>query len=157
VNGRILIVDDQEASVVLLERILERAGYEEQAATTNSRQALSLFLSFQPDLILLDLHMPGLDGFALLEQLDPLVPADAYLPIIVLTADANPEVKHRALASGAKDFLTKPFDQVEVLLRIRTQLQARFLHLELAEHARLLDRRVRERTDELERARSQAC
>jgi putative nucleotidyltransferase with HDIG domain len=131
-NARILIVDDQEANVRLLEGILKRAaGYHALRSTTDSREVLSLFAEFQPDLILLDLHMPHLDGFAVMEELKELVPPGAFLPILVLTADVTPEAKQRALAGGAKDFLAKPFDPIEVLLRIKNLLETRFLHIEL--------------------------
>lgn len=131
-NARILIVDDQEANVRLLEGILKRAaGYHALRSTTDSREVLSLYEEFQPDLILLDLHMPHLDGFAVMEELKKVVPDGAFLPILVLTADVTPEAKQRALAGGAKDFLAKPFDPVEVLLRIKNLLETRFLHLEL--------------------------
>lgn len=152
-SERILIVDDERTNVLVLERLLEQAGYGDQRSTTVASDAATLFREFRPDLVLLDLHMPELDGFALLEQLASLVPAGTYLPFIVLTADNTPEAKHRALSSGAYDFLTKPFDHVEVVLRIRTHLEARSLHLQLASHAELLERRVRQRTKDLEEAR----
>jgi putative two-component system response regulator len=131
-NARILIVDDQEANVRLLEGILKRAaGYHALRSTTDPREVMSLYVEFQPDLILLDLHMPHVDGFAVMEQLKEIVPEDVFLPILVLTADVTPEAKQRALASGAKDFLAKPFDPTEVLLRIKNLLETRTLHLEL--------------------------
>ncbi len=131
-NARILIVDDQEANVRLLEGILKRAaGYHALRSTTDSREVIPLFAEFHPDLILLDLHMPHLDGFAVMEELKKAVTPGVFLPILVLTADVTPEAKQRALAGGAKDFLAKPFDPVEVLLRIKNLLETRFLHLEL--------------------------
>ena len=150
---RILIVDDERTNTLVLEGLLEQAGYSEQRSTTVASEALSIFREFQPDLVLLDLHMPELDGLELLRQLAVLVPTDTYLPFIVLTADDTPEAKHRALSSGAHDFLTKPFDHVEVVLRIRTHLEARSLHVQLASHAELLERRVRQRTKDLDDAR----
>jgi putative two-component system response regulator len=142
---RILIVDDEEANVRLLERILQRATRAELQSTTDSRTVTELYTEFKPDLILLDLRMPHIDGFGVLDALRPLIPPDSYLPILVLTADITPESKQRALSSGAKDFLTKPFDPTEILLRITNLLDARSLHVELEE-------RVRERTRELEGA-----
>ncbi|HEX4835940.1 MAG TPA: HD domain-containing phosphohydrolase [bacterium] len=131
-NARILIVDDQEANVRLLEGILKRAaGYHALRSTTDPREVMSLYVEFQPDLILLDLHMPHVDGFGVMDQLKEIVPEDVFLPILVLTADVTPEAKQRALASGAKDFLAKPFDPTEVLLRIKNLLETRTLHLEL--------------------------
>lgn len=151
-NARILILDDQEANVVFLERLLQRAGYANLKSLTDSRMIGSFHSIFQPDLILLDLHMPHLDGFAVMEQLAPAIPAGTYLPILVLTADITKEAKERALSIGAKDFLTKPFDPTEVLLRIGNLLETRFLHLKLADHNQVLEQRVRERTRELEEA-----
>lgn len=151
-EGRILVVDDEEANVLLLKRTLERAGYVDVAVTTDSRQVAELVIEFQPDLILLDLLMPHLDGFAVLEQLRSMIPEGTFLPVIVLTADITREVRQRALGSGAEDFLTKPFDVVEVTLRIRNLLQARRLHLQLQGQNELLEERVRVRTEDLEEA-----
>lgn len=152
-NAQILIVDDQEANVFLLKGLLQRAGYANLKSTTDSRQTSTLFEEIHPDLILLDLMMPRLDGFQVMELLRPLIPDGTYLPILVLTADVNPQAKQRALAGGAKDFLTKPFDPTEVLLRIRNLLETRFLHLQLQNQNQILDGKVRERTQELEEAR----
>src|SRR5439155_3275657 len=142
--ARILIVDDESANVRLLERLLQREGYTNLKSTTDARQALPLYTEFRPDLVLLDLAMPHVDGFQILERIKPLVPLKAYLPVLVLTADITMETKRRALESGAKDFLTKPFDQVEVLLRIRNLLETRLLHQELARHNESLEEIVRE-------------
>lgn len=133
----------------LLERILRHAGYSRLTGSTDSRQAVALFSQVQPDLILLDLAMPGLDGFGVMEQLAPLIPNETYLPILVLTADITLEAKHRALSVGAKDFLTKPLNQAEVLLRIKNLLQTRSLHLQLQAYNQKLEEKVRERTNEL--------
>jgi putative two-component system response regulator len=151
-RGSILIVDDQDNNVRILERMLGKAGYEPPASTTDPRRALGLFLEHRPDLVLLDLHMPHLDGFGVLEQLRPYNGEGTYLPILVLTADITPEAKQKALSMGAKDFLAKPFDGVEVLLRIKNLLEARFLYLELQQQNESLERKVRERTRELEAA-----
>jgi signal transduction histidine kinase len=148
-QARILIVDDQKANVRLLERILSRAGYTRLTSTTDSCQTAALFSQIEPDLVLLDLAMPGLDGFGVIEQIAPLIPNESYLPILVLTADITPEAKHRALSLGARDFLSKPFDQVEVLLRIKNLLETRSLHLQLQAHNQKLEEKVRERTHEL--------
>src|SRR2546428_5211794 len=130
-RGKILIVDDEEANVLLLEELLQDAGYINLVSTTDSRQVLPLFLEFQPDLILLDLQMPYLDGHALMRQLGPRIPPHSYLPILVLTADLSASAKQLALSLSAKDFVNKPFDRTEVLLRIRNLLETRFLHLEV--------------------------
>jgi putative two-component system response regulator len=152
-NARILIVDDQPANVRLLEALLTKVGYRHLRSTTQSRLATGLYTEFQPDLILLDLHMPDLDGFAVMDQLRSVLADDIYLPILVLTADINENVRRRALASGAHDFLNKPFDATEVQLRIANLLRTRFLHVQLAEQNELLERKVRQRTKELEQAR----
>jgi putative two-component system response regulator len=128
-DARILVVDDERVNVVLLERILEQDGYTNVKSTTRSDQAVALYDEFEPDLVLLDLHMPGLDGFGVMERLEDRIAGDTFLPILILTADIRPEVKRRALAAGAKDFVTKPFDRTEVLLRIQNLLQTRFLHM----------------------------
>src|SRR2546430_11178678 len=147
--ARILIVDDESANGGLRERVLEREGYPHLPSRTDARQALPLYTESRPDLVLLDLAMPHGAGFKTLEQIKPLVPPKAYLPVLVLTADITMETKRRALESGAKDFLTKPFDQVEVLLRIRNLLETRLLHQELARHNESLEEIVRERTQQL--------
>src|SRR5450759_763857 len=151
-QARILIVDDQAANTRLLERILRRAGYTRLTSTTDSREVLSIFTSLQPDLVLLDLMMPHVNGFEVMEQLKPLIPSGDYLPILVLTADVTGEVKRRALSAGAKDFLTKPFDAIEVILRIDDLLKTRLVDLQLREQNHMLDEKVRERTLRLEEA-----
>jgi putative two-component system response regulator len=150
-SARILIVDDQKANVVLLEQILARAGFTNTLATQNPTEVLGLWDSFAPDIVLLDLNMPELDGFEVMEQLAPrLHPTNGdYLPILVLTADLSAETKQKALAGGAKDFLTKPFDLTEVVLRVKNLLETRFLHLELKDHNVMLEERVRARTAEI--------
>src|SRR5947208_3159571 len=135
----ILIVDDQAPNVRLLEYLLQAHGYLNVRTTTDSRQVLTLFRECAPDLVLLDLAMPHPDGFAVMEGLRPLMPPGAYVPILVLTADVSAETKTRALAAGAKDFVTKPFDRTEVLLRIRNLLEARALHRQLQEQNRTLE------------------
>jgi putative two-component system response regulator len=149
-TARILIVDDQASNVMLLEAILQEEDYTAYKSITDSRQALPVYLKYQPDLILLDLQMPHLDGFQVMNQLRGCVQPGAFLPILVLTADITPETKRQALAEGATDFLTKPFDQTEVLLRIKNLLGTRLLHLQLEDQNLLLEQKVRERTAELE-------
>jgi response regulator RpfG family c-di-GMP phosphodiesterase len=151
-HARILIVDDQEANVRLLQRILAGAGYAHLQTVRDSRKVVDLYGEFQPDLILLDLHMPYLDGLAVMKLLEPLIPVDAYLPILVLTADVVAETKQKALSTGAKDFLAKPFDAAEVLLRIHNLLETRFLYIALQHQNQTLEARVGERTRELEEA-----
>jgi signal transduction histidine kinase len=148
-DARILIIDDEPANVLLLERMLAADGYRDVRSTTDARTALSLYRSHEPDLILLDLLMPHLDGVAVLEQLHTETPDDAYVPVLVLTADATAAAKLRALEAGAHDFLTKPFEQVEVRLRMRNLLNTRRLHLTLQAHNRSLEATVRDRTERL--------
>jgi signal transduction histidine kinase len=130
-GGRILIVDDEETNVLLLERMLSRAGYGFLTSTTDSREAVGLFRASQADLVILDLMMPHLDGFAVMEQILAETSGASYIPILVLTADVTPGALRHALSSGAKDFLTKPFDQTELLLRVKNLLETRFLYLSL--------------------------
>ena len=151
--ARILIVDDEPANVRLIERILRGDGFHHLVSTTDPTEVLTLFAREKPDLILLDLWMPEKDGFQVLEDLMPWIPQDTYLPILVLTGDTASEVKSRALAGGAKDFLTKPFSPSEVMLRIRNLLETRMLHLRLEVHNHLLEDMVRERTRDLHQAR----
>src|SRR3989454_636191 len=125
--ARIRVIDDDSGNVRLLERFLKDAGYRDVQSTTDSRKAPALYQTFQPDLILLDLMMPYLDGVAVIQQLS--IPEDVYLPVLVLTADVTLEAKQRALAAGAKDFLAKPFDRLEVLLRIKKLLDTRRLYI----------------------------
>jgi putative two-component system response regulator len=151
-QAKILIVDDQTDNIELLERILRRAGYTQFRTTTRPKEVPLLFLEYQPDIILLDLRMPEMDGRELLQLLNPLIPKNAFMPIIILTADISPKAKREALLLGAKDFLTKPLDSVEVLLRIRNLLQTRFLNLEVQLSNQILEEKVRHRTHELEMA-----
>lgn len=157
-SARILVVDDQEANILFLQGLLEEEDYTNIQTTSDARQVVSMVVDFQPDLILLDLHMPYLDGFAVLEQLRSVIPSQSYLPILVLTADVTSQAKQRALEGGARDFLTKPLDPLEVLLRIRNLLETRALHLYQQNLNEVLEKKVQERTEELKRqtARSEA-
>jgi class 3 adenylate cyclase len=148
-NATILIVDDQEANIELLEGFLAD-DYANVKSTTDPRRALPLFNTLAPDLILLDLHMPHLDGFAVMEQLQACIPPGDYVPILVLTADVSPHVKQRALSEGAKDFLSKPFDPDEVLARIKNLLETRLLYLQLENRNRVLAQAMRELDEERE-------
>jgi len=129
-RGRILIVDDKRANVLLLERMLRGAGYEAVSSTTKPQEVHALHLERRYDLILLDLQMPGMDGFQVMERLKT-IETDGYLPVLVLTA--QPDLKLRALKAGAKDFLSKPFELDEVLLRVHNMLEVRLLHLQISE------------------------
>jgi DNA-binding response OmpR family regulator len=148
---KIVAIDDEPANVALLEAMLEEGGYTRVKTVTDSRLATETCVSFEPDLVLLDLMMPHVDGFAILESLRAAA-GEAFLPIIVLTADANETTKLRALRAGATDFLLKPFDQLEVLLRMSNLLETRRLHLQLDTQLAAYADAVRERTSELREA-----
>lgn len=145
-GSSILIVDDQEANVLLLERLLQESGYTNVSSTRNPQEACTLHRQHGYDLILLDLAMPAMDGFEVMSQLRA-ERLDAYLPVIVLTA--HREHKLRALLAGARDFISKPFDLVEVTTRIRNMLETRQLHRRLASQAQALEKAVHVRTQEL--------
>lgn len=151
-GARILVVDDEEANVRLLERALGQAGYRNVWSTTDPRRASGLVAEFKPDLILLDLLMPHLDGFEVMRSLELFLPGGSYIPVLVLTGDVTRETRQRALASGANDFLTKPFDIDEVLVRIRNMLEIKLLHEQLRDRNEALEHHVRTRTRELEEA-----
>ena len=150
--ARILIVDDEEQNIRLLARILERAGYENVAATTNPHDVAAIQTQFNPDLVLLDLHMREKDGFAVLTELLAPERGGEHLPVIMLTADDSADMKRQALALGAKDFVGKPFDAAEVLLRIRNLLETKFLYQSLKGQNSELEQKVAERTKELEQS-----
>ena len=147
-DASILIVDDQPANVALLEAILNGSGFMNHTSTTDPREAEALVRSTKPDLLLLDLQMPHLDGFEVMRMLDS-VPEAVGMPIVILTADITNEARHASLGMGARDFLTKPLDAIEVMLRVKNLLETRFLQQQLKEHNHLLEVRVRERTQDL--------
>jgi len=151
-DARILIIDDHEPNVDALKRILHRAGFTAVNGTTDPLIGVALVQEWAPDLVLLDLHMPRLDGFGVLEAIRPQLEAASYFPVLMLTADSGDETKRRALSGGVKDFLTKPFDATEALLRIENLLETRFLYATLQDQNQLLEQRVSDRTRELEEA-----
>jgi putative two-component system response regulator len=151
---KILVIDDEPANVALLEDMLSEGGYNRVKSVTDSRTALETCESFEPDLVLLDLMMPHVDGFTILETLRA-GSRETFFPIIVLTADANENTKLRALRAGATDFLLKPFDQLEVLLRMTNLLETRRLHVQLDMQLAAFEDAVRERTSELREAQVQ--
>ena len=150
-NAKILIVDDQAVNVQLLEYLLTSTGYLSVSSTTDPRVVAPWHEQHNYDLIILDLHMPGMSGFDVMNALKPLE-AEAYLPVLVVTA--QPDQKLAALEAGARDFVSKPFDPVEVLTRIRNMLEVRLMHRESKNYSALLEQTVRERTAELQRFRS---
>jgi EAL domain-containing protein (putative c-di-GMP-specific phosphodiesterase class I) len=133
-NPRILIADDSEANVRLLEAILARAGFTDVVSTTKPDEVLALFRASKPQLILLDLHMPGLDGFQVMAQIREALTPMEFLPILIMTADLARPSRDRALEEGANDFLTKPVDRTEVTLRVRNLLHTRALYRQLHEY-----------------------
>lgn len=141
-QANVLIIDDNQANVALLRAFLVRAGLRAVYTHTDPREALAHLEEIRPDLVLVDLHMPHVDGYEVLGRLATYAAA-SYLPSLVLTADTSPAALSRALGAGARDFLTKPFDVTEVLLRVRNLLEARFLHKELAQHNRWLRTQVK--------------
>jgi putative two-component system response regulator len=151
--ARILIVDDQPPNVILLERMLEQWGYQNVTTTTQSHEVPNLCAELEPDLVVLDLQMPKPDGFELMEILAPRIETAPRMPVLVLTADATTATRQRALAFGASDFLSKPLDPIEVRLRIANLLETRRLELEMVGQNQWLEAGIRERTDDLERAR----
>ncbi|HTP89906.1 MAG TPA: response regulator [Terriglobales bacterium] len=130
-ESRILVVDDRPDNLRVLEAVLEYAGYTDVHCLNDSRDLLSVFESVQPDLVLLDLHMPHVDGIEAMDRLATVISEGDYLPVLVLTGDNTLEARQRALKHGASDFLQKPLNRVEVELRVRNLLETRRLHLRL--------------------------
>jgi putative two-component system response regulator len=145
-RARIVVIDDEPANCRFLQRLFSAAGAAEVSVTSDSREAVDLCQRIDPDLILLDLHMPNVTGLQVLLELRDRKPKGAYLPVIVLTGDTSREARERAFEHGARDFLTKPLDAMEVLLRSRNLIESYFLHMEL-------ERKVRDRTEQLETSR----
>lgn len=148
----ILVVDDEPTNLALVEDLLEREGYDQIHLVNDPRMAMATFELVQPDLVLLDLQMPHLDGFALMDRIAQEVSDEEFLPVLVLTADPARDTRRQALAQGATDFMTKPLDTTEAALRIRNLLHTRLLHLELEREKRRLEDRVAERTRALREA-----
>jgi PAS domain S-box-containing protein len=145
-NASILIVDDQEPNVTLLEKMLRNAGYRHITSTRDPRTVCTLHAAHRYDLILLDLQMPDMDGFQVMEALKQ-IETGGYLPVLVITA--QPGHKLRALQAGAKDFVSKPFDLIEVQTRIHNMLEVRLLYQKLDNYNKVLEQTVQERTAEL--------
>jgi len=145
-DGRVLIVDDQPVNIVLLERMLRREGYRNITSTTQPAEVADLHRANDYDLIILDLQMPGTDGFMVMEMLADVEP-EGSAPVLVITA--QPAHKLRALQAGAKDFIGKPFEQAEVLVRVRNMLEVRLLNRKLQDYSGALERDVEQRTAEL--------
>ncbi len=152
----LLLVDDEQTNLTLLRLILGRAGYTRVHTLSDARDVLPLAQALNPDLVVLDLRMPTMSGFTVLEGLVEQTAPDEFLPILVVTGDASQTARQRALKLGAKDFLTKPFEATEVLLRIHNLLVTRMLHESLRSQNEILEAKVRERTEQLERTARQA-
>jgi putative two-component system response regulator len=150
--SQILVVDDEAANVRLFERLLASAGCTHVLGITDPREVIGAFARTRPDLVVLDLHMPHLDGFEVMQALRPLLATERYLPVLVITADASASVRQRALAMGVRDFLCKPFDRVEALLRMRNLLVTRQLYAQLEREQQRLELAVADRTRALDGA-----
>lgn len=151
---RILIIDDEPVNLKLLDKMLRGQGYEELFLIEDSREVINSYQANRPDLILLDINMPHFDGYQVMEQLkalnDPLLP-----PIVILTAQSAKDYLLRALAGGARDFVTKPFDRNELLMRVRNLLDAQMAHRLVHDQKNVLEQMVQERTNELRKTRLQ--
>ncbi|MGD8279011.1 MAG: response regulator [Gemmatimonadota bacterium] len=150
--AKILVVDDEPPYVELLERILQSLGYRNTLGVSDPAAAAEAVVEFDPDLILLDLRMPELDGIAVLQQLEAYT-RRFFLPVIMLVTEASEESRNAALMAGARDFIAKPFDVSTVRSRVGNLLEARILHLQLAERNAFFERRVRERMRDVEASR----
>ncbi|WP_416886322.1 HD domain-containing phosphohydrolase [Marinospirillum sp.] len=153
-QARILMIDDEPVNLKLLQKMLSAQGYQSLISITDPRQVLEAYQAERPSLILLDINMPHLDGFQVMEQLkaleDPLLP-----PIVILTAQHSQDYLLRALSLGARDFLTKPFDRTELLMRVRNQLEVHQAQLLLHDQKRYLEQEVKRRTAELHQTRKE--
>ena len=147
---KLLLVDDEAHCTKLMEAFLRQAGYSRITMTNDARQALELFQQVKPDLVALDMRMPHMDGFEVMRQLRQVIPAEDYVPILIVTGELDAPTKHKALAEGANDFINKPADATEVVLRIKNQLQTRRLHTQLQMHNEHLEAQVRLRTKVVE-------
>lgn len=146
----ILIVDDKPANTTMLRNVLAKAGYKRVYTYHDAQEVMKHFRVLEPDIVLLDLHMPNINGLALLDWITSTIEPKDYLPVLILTADGRADVKRRALSMGAKDFLAKPFDSVEVLLRVRNLLETREVHRELEAAKIRLDHQLEEKTRKFE-------
>lgn len=151
-QAKIMIIDDDQSDVSLLETILKSAKYTHIKGITDSRKSSVTYRDFRPDLVLLDLKMPHMDGFQVMKQLKD-IERESYVPVLVLTADHEYKTRLHALEMGAKDFLTKPLNMMEVLNRIRNMLEVRLLHNQVSGQKEILEQKVRERTKELNETR----
>lgn len=155
-RAKILVIDDTEANLHLAKQVLNMAGYTDVRTMQDPRLAVDAITINGPDLVLLDLHMPYLDGYEVLEKVQRKSDPDAFLPILVCSSDTSSEARERALKLGANDFILKPYDKTEMLLRVRNFIRMRFMHQALYDENALLEARVQRRTQELMQARAEA-
>ncbi len=151
-SARILIIDDVQANLDLLEGILESAGYTSVVTISDPRETVKFYEAFEPHLVLLDISMPHLDGFQVMELLQE-IEKDSYIPVMVVTAFQDDQTRKKALAWGAQDFLSKPFDNLEVQTRIRNMLRIRLLHNQTRNQNIVLEHKVKFRTRQLEKTK----
>ncbi|OGW64878.1 MAG: two-component system response regulator [Nitrospirae bacterium RIFCSPLOWO2_02_FULL_62_14] len=154
-NAKFLLVDDEQYNIELLEAVLNKGGFSQISSTTDPRRVLPLFIEYKPDILVLDFNMPNMNGLEVIRQVVPRVPAESYFPILVITSEMAPEIKHNVLSAGAKDFLSKPIDKTEVLLRVRNLLTTRVLYNQLEHQNERLEVMVRQRTQELDLAQEE--
>jgi putative two-component system response regulator len=151
-NARLLIVDDSQFNVDLLKQIVSDAGYNSVLTLTDSRKVEGLYRAYHPDLVLLDINMPHVDGFQIMDQLVE-IERDSYIPVLVITAQQDEETRLKSLEKGAQDFLTKPFNNLEVKTKIRNMLRIRLLHNQVKNQNIILEKKVQQRTLELNNTR----
>ena len=151
-EGKILIIDDEPGNVKIFERVLKGAGFSNITSITEPLKAVEIYQKIKPDLVLLDIKMPDMDGFEVMAALKK-VEIESYLPILVLTAQRDQSTRLRALESGAKDFISKPFEMTEAISRVKNMLEVSLLHKEVREINFDLEYRVSKRTRELEESR----
>jgi len=154
-DSRLLIVDDKCSNIVVLQRILQQEGYQNVCSTTDSREVIDQLRVFRPDLILLDLMMPKVDGYAVIVQLRGWIPDDEFLPIIVITADVSRGARQKALSLGANDFITKPVDATDVVLRVQNLLHTQRLYRQLRDRNHRLKEQVATAQQHLQQAHTQ--
>jgi PleD family two-component response regulator len=151
-DGRILMVDDEISGMCMLENVLNRLGFTKVRKLTDSTAFFAEFEAWPPDLVITDLEMPNVSGIQIAEQMRAALPADACLPILMLTGSRDAKAKRNALAAGVSDILTKPFDSAELLMHMRNLLRTRFQHLEIQRQNQVLEKTVAERTASLRQA-----
>ncbi len=152
-NARILIVDDEPGNIELLRQVLDQSGYPNIKTTSDPREVLSIYKEFDPDILLLDLRMPHMDGFAVMEQLKEFNKGNTYCPILILTAEQGNEICLKALNSGGRDFMGKPINLLEMLTRVRNLLETYLLQKKVRNQNLILEEKVKERTKELNNTR----